>query len=160
MAITYEPISTTTLSSAAASVTFSSISGSYTDLVLIMNKRTDASRDIYVRFNGDTGSNYSRTYVYGNGSSAASGRDTNYGSFLLDYSTTVQSVSIHSFMNYSNSTTFKTVIGRYGPSDLAAIGVVGLWRNTNAITSMEIGCWSAGTLSSGSTFSLYGIKSA
>jgi hypothetical protein len=37
MAITYEPIATTTLGTAAASVTFSSISGAYTDLVLVCN---------------------------------------------------------------------------------------------------------------------------
>ena len=76
---TYTPIATNTLGSAQASVTFSSISGSYTDLVLIINAGTsDASeQDCLIRVNGDTGSNYSATYMYGTGSSAASGRNAN-----------------------------------------------------------------------------------
>ena len=160
MPITYEPIATTTLGSTAASITFSTISGAYTDLVLVMNIRTDADRDIAVRFNGDTGTNYSRTFVYGDGSTALSGRAANQAGFLFSYSTTTQNVSVHSFMNYSNSTTYKTAIGRYGPTNLASAATVGIWRNTNAITSMEIFCWSAGTFSTGSTFTLYGIASA
>ena len=37
MATTYEPIATTTLGSAAASITFSSIAGTYTDLRLVLS---------------------------------------------------------------------------------------------------------------------------
>ena len=72
MAITYEPIATTTLGSAQASVSFSSFSG-YTDLVLVC-VATTASDDQFlsVQFNGDTGSNYSNTYMTGNGSTATS----------------------------------------------------------------------------------------
>jgi len=53
MAITYEPIATTTLSTATATVTFSSISGSYTDLVLVANGRTSAD-GIYVNLRPGT----------------------------------------------------------------------------------------------------------
>jgi hypothetical protein len=62
MAITYEPIATATLGTATASVTFSTISGSYTDLVLVIQRRYGYSNKWYatsIRFNSDTGSNYS-----------------------------------------------------------------------------------------------------
>jgi hypothetical protein len=53
MAITYEPIATTTLGSAAASVTFSSISGSYTDLVLVVTGiGATVTTFPWIRFNG------------------------------------------------------------------------------------------------------------
>ena len=65
---TYTPLSTTTLGSAQATVTFSSISGSYTDLVLVMNTiGTSAGGDVQVQFNSDTASNYSCTILYGTG---------------------------------------------------------------------------------------------
>ena len=66
MAITYEPIATTTLGTAAASVTFSTISGAFTDLVLVMafaNTGVGNGNDILMQFNSDSGSNYSRTFI-------------------------------------------------------------------------------------------------
>jgi len=75
MPITYEPIATTTLSSAQSSVTFSSISGSYTDLVLVFSdvklSSGDSAIDIQVG-NGsvDTSSNYSFT-IFGARSTSA-----------------------------------------------------------------------------------------
>jgi len=73
---TYTPIATQTLSTSAASVTFSSISGAYTDLVLIINAASSAQKDIDIRFNSDTAGNYSNTWMAGNGSSTHSGRTT------------------------------------------------------------------------------------
>ena len=74
--ITYTPIATTDVTSSVADVTFSSISGSYTDLVLIISPISTATSgvDIAFQFNSDTGSNYSLTGLYGNGSSATSYR--------------------------------------------------------------------------------------
>lgn len=156
---TYTPIATTTLGSAAASYTFSSISGSYTDLVLIHAGTADAARDIYMYFNGDTGSNYSRTYVYGDGSTAGSARQTSVASILWNYQNTSQSTGIAHIMNYSNTTTYKTVLSRENPVAVATAAIVGLWRSTAAITSITVGA-SGGTLSSGSTLTLYGIQAA
>jgi len=58
---TYEPIATTTVSgSSTSTVTFSSISGTYTDLVIIGNLGSQTTNAFpYLQFNGDTGSNYS-----------------------------------------------------------------------------------------------------
>jgi len=70
MARTYEKIVSTTLGSAAADVTFNSINSTYTDLVLVSSILgvTSQSYSPRVRFNSDTTSNYSVTYMYGTGS--------------------------------------------------------------------------------------------
>lgn len=162
MPITYEPIATTTLGSAAATITFSSIPGTYTDLILIVNalRDTGSSDDHLVRFNGDTGSNYSRSYIYGDGTTAASGRESNQTSAKLVYlNSTVRGVPQLHIMNYSNTTTYKTVIQRQNLPDTVTAINVALWRSTSAITSITI-TTPANNFASTSTFTLYGIKSA
>jgi len=62
-------------------------------------------------------------------------------------------------MNYSNTTTNKTVIGRHNGAS-GPVASVGLWRNTAAINSIRISNSSAVNFTIGSTFSLYGIKAA
>jgi len=165
MANTYEPIATNTLGSAAASVTFSSISGAYTDLVLIMNAGSSTTNaDVDINVNGDTGANYSRTILYGTGSTAGSTRYTGASNFSLTYygnpSTTFSWIGIVNFMNYSNTTTYKTFLSKADNADTYGVNnEVGLWRNTAAITSIVIANRTY-NFSSGSTFTLYGIKAA
>ena len=161
MAITYEPIATTTLGSAAASVTFSTISGAYTDLVVVYVGVATTSQTFSVQFNGDTGSNYSDTNLGGDGSTASSNRDSSITSAKMgiNYSTG-QSNFILSVMNYSNSTTYKTVLCRSNAAVAEVNARVGLWRNTAAITSILLKMDSSSTFATGSTFTLYGIKSA
>ena len=75
MPTTYEPIATTTLGSAAASITFSSIPATYTDLRVVFNGTvTEVGETLYYRFNSDGASNYSITQVYGASGTAASRR--------------------------------------------------------------------------------------
>jgi len=159
MASTYTPIATTTLGSAAASVTFSGISGSYTDLVLVTNANTAAVSEnyAYLYFNSDTAANYSRTVLTGDGSSAASARFSNLIPITLQ--PTTKSNNILQIMNYSNSTTYKTCIWRDNQTASTVAAGVGLWRSTAAITSVTIQGYSA-NLQMGSTFTLYGIKAA
>jgi hypothetical protein len=161
MTATYEKIATTTLGSAAASVTFSSISGSYTDLVAICNfGGSSAAEDFVFNVNGDTGSNYSGTNLRGNGTSASSSRYSNNGRFVADLvgvSTSLQAIDTIQFMNYSNTTTYKTVLMRANDASKSTEATVGLWRNTAAITSIVF-AMTGGNLLSGSTFTLYGIK--
>ena len=72
---TYTPIASTTIGTAVASYTFSSISGSYTDLVLIASVQlSSAGQSFLYQYNGDTGTNYSLTILKGNGTSATSDR--------------------------------------------------------------------------------------
>jgi hypothetical protein len=162
MASTYEKIATSTLGSSQADVTFSSISGTYTDLVLISNVKltTSGGEHLDYQLNSDTGSNYSSTYLYGDGSAAASGRvsNENYGRFGNGGVNEPQ-VNITNFQNYSNSTTNKSVISRSNLSGSYVLVYQSLWRNTNAITSIKLFPASA-NFASGSTFTLYGIKAA
>jgi len=168
MAITYEPLVTTTLSSATATVTFGSISSAYTDLVLIANWGTSVNGDgTLMRFNSDTGSNYSDTELYGTGSSAGSQRRSNGAYIDITRAiggdgSTIYTNSIISVNNYSNTTTYKTALIRANLATGTYAGVAalaGLWRSTSAITSVTI-LAASGNLLSGSTFTLYGILKA
>ncbi len=162
---TYEPIATNTLSSSASSVTFSSISGSYTDLVVVCSFFKPTGGSPRFRLNGDTSSLYSQTVVYGNGTTASSSRESSEGAYyLMDFlspSTSVPNLSIVNVMNYSNTTTHKTILERAGAADTGTVASVGLYRSTSAITSITINAdGSSGVFSSGSTFTLYGIAAA
>ncbi len=160
MAYTYEPIATNTLVSNTATVTFSSISGSYTDLYLVATAYTPGGDDNFLlNFNGDTGTNYSVTRLYGDGTSTSSSRGTNQTvcqvGGLGNYWTMVKT----NIMNYSNSTTYKTTLTRNDRANSSTGTTVNLWRSTTAITSIVIST-SGNPFGSGSTFTLYGIKAA
>jgi hypothetical protein len=165
---TYESIATQTLGSDQASVTFSSIPGTYTDLVLISNVRINQSNssDIYCQPNGVGTANKSFTFVIGNGSTASSARGTNDANIRIGAGTGTSQASgifgtsISNFMNYSNTTTFKTILSRGSDATNAAQAIVGLFPSTNAITSIVIYGNNSVNILSGSTFSLFGIKAA
>ena len=169
MAATFTPIASVTLGTAAGTVTFSSIPQTYTDLFIVTSfANTSANQGAFMRFNSDTGSNYSRTYLLGDGAGAYSGRASNQSSILIEssmYVGTTLNTSMQSninIMNYSNSTTNKTTLSRAGSQGAAFPGtdmIVGLWRNTAAITNVDIVCTS-NTFLAGSTFNLYGILGA
>jgi hypothetical protein len=161
---TYTPLATTTLGSATASVTFSSISGAYTDLVLVISPASSAQKDVDIRLNGDTGTNYSRTVLTGNGTSAASSRTTSDASAYITYyaatnTTLGNSVFIVNFMNYSNTTTYKTMLARANNASTGVDAAVALWRNTAAITSIAL-TPAGGSFEQYTTASLYGIKNS
>jgi len=169
MTATYNCIATETLSSAQSSVTFSSISGSYTDLVLVgsaksLNTGTDS---IGIAVNGNTGTIYSRTYLEGNGSAVTSGRQTAQIRIVSDYimgtsGTADFGVYIWNFMNYSNTTTKKTVLFRGNNTAVSGgwntSAMVYLVDTTSAITSLTIATMNGPNLAIGTTFTLYGIK--
>jgi hypothetical protein len=173
MPITYEPIATTTLGGAAATVTFSSIPGTYTDLVLVAVARTDRADydDIMgIQFNSDTATNYSTTILNGDGTTATSTRQTSVAYITsrvgaASATAGVWTPVIFSIQNYSNATTNKTALSRFneptsGGADYGVGATVGLWRSTAAITSIVLKPIVGTNLISGSTFTLYGIKSA
>lgn len=159
---TYALIESQTLGSATTTITFSSIPGSYTDLVLVANY-TNAGTANSTKFwvNGDTAANYSVTGVGGNGSAGRSWRATG-ASFIKPDDTNGASstiaTGIFNFQDYSNSTTFKTIIGRTNNTQYGLDAFAGLWRNTNAITSISLGIINGANWAVGSTFRLYGIE--
>lgn len=161
MATALVGLATTTLASASATVTFSSISGAYRDLRIILHcsHSADNEVDLNYRFNGDSGSNYTRVAMTGNGSSAgsfATGPDTELQ--LLQGSTTL-SVATTDIMDYSATDKHKTVLARGNLTSGRVSAFAGRWASTAAITSISITPRSGGTFTTGSTFSLYGIVS-
>ena len=162
---TYTPISSITLSANTATITFSGIPQTYTDLILVAQAKSTTSGSSFnnyrIQFNGDTTSLYSDTFLSGNGTSATSTRDSGqtviYAGILPQTSASAE-VSIFHFMNYSNTTTNKTVLcrGNMGGTSGGVNATVGLWRSTAAITRIDL-FMSSADITSGSTFTLYGI---
>jgi len=156
---TYTPIATTTLGSAQSSVTFSSL-GSYTDIVIVVAGYQSIDDNVLMRFNSDTGSNYSSTTIYGSGSAASSFRSTSAtGMQLGGLFTSDGGNATYHVMNYANSTTYKTVLARANAAASGTQARVGLWRSTAAITSITM-LTGSGNFQTGSTFTLYGIQAA
>lgn len=157
---TYTKIAATTLGSAATSYTFTSISSSYTDLVLIINGDTSADNAIGMQFNSDTGNNYSRIRVYGDGSSGLSTVSTGETEirFSAGDSNAQKCTWVHHIMNYKNTNVYKTVLTK-SAQNIAAYNM-GLWRSQSAISSIKVVTVSGANFNTGTTFSLYGIAAA
>lgn len=161
---TYVALDRKTVTSAVTSIQFDLVPQGYTDLVVICSVKATTGSDEVLRaqVNGDTGTTYSYTYMQGVSAGAQSARASNTTLILAqggnqaiaEATSTFSPYTVH-FMNYSNSTTFKTILAR-GAGTVQAGASVSLWRSTAAINSIRfyIG---AGNFDVGSTFSLYGI---
>jgi hypothetical protein len=157
---TYVAIDTKTLST-TASITFTSIPQTYTDLVLVLGSLTFSSGgNPQIQFNGDTSTNYSNTDMYGNGTSALSTRNSNNNYINIGFSSTNGSATepstiIMQVANYTSATTNKTILGRGNRAGGEAQANVGLWRGTPAaINSITVKVASGGMTG---TATLYGI---
>lgn len=164
MASTYEKIATTTVSGTSTStVTFSSLSSAYTDLIIIVRGGCD-NGSLRMQFNSDTATNYSVTILAGNGTSALSTRQSNQNAILIAgiyAAATAVSNSITQVQNYSNTTTFKTALSRNNEASGETNASVGLWRSTSAISTISITAINGtGTWFNGSTINIYGILKA
>jgi hypothetical protein len=169
MALTYEPIATTTVGTAVNGITFSSIPSSYTDLVIVINaKLTGTSEDQYIRFNNDTGANYQNLVGRGDPASPPS----------VAYQTNETYVRVGDAFNsywgmmkieingYSGSGSKRTLIQsakHSGSNDISRITTsIGNWTNTSAINRIDFSqsAGTAGRYAVGSTITLYGILKA
>jgi len=165
MALTYEKIANTTLGSAQASYTFTSIPNTYTDLVLIVNGKTTGAGGytaLAITLNSDSGANYSRTGMYGANAEASALKQSNISSSFITIGQAANNFgnAIVNFHNYSSTTTYKTFLSSENYSSLVFYSTVSSWRNTNAITSITLSGTGGYDIASGSIFSLYGIKAA
>lgn len=161
---TYEPIASVTTASSAATVTFDNIPGTYTDIVIVSHSGLAANNGVTLRINDDSGSNYSATRLTGNGSTAASARRSSTATVYavgdgVSNASTVENVSILTFLSYSNTNVNKTWLQQESAPASGVGRGVGLWRSTSAITKLVFTAAST-TFVNGSTFSLYGIKAA
>jgi hypothetical protein len=162
---TYTPISTTTLGSNQASVTLSSFSG-YTDLRVVLNIKTTAG-GFAIQPNSNSGSIYSTTNLRGNGSAASATRlssaDLGGTGFYLQngsISTANFNTVILDFLNYANTSTYKTMLARFNNTVNIVGTTVGAMQSTSAITSLVLSCDGGGNIASGTTITVYGILAA
>ena len=161
---TYEPLATTTLTSTASTITFSSISGSYTDLIIVSKwmPTSGGNYNVLMRYNSDSGSNYSTTDVWGDSGGAQAARVLSAtGIGLISGNSLVprEPFCIIQIMNYSNSTTYKTGLIRDGWADLWTRANVNLWKSTSAITTISFHTTNT-NFEVGTNVTIYGIKAA
>jgi hypothetical protein len=158
---TYTPLATVTLGSSASSVTFSSIPATYRDLILITNGASNIADDFaYLRFNADTGSNYSWVQMGAVDASPFSSSTTTTSwrtsTFRPSGSRSMTKIQI---MDYSATDKHKTGLIRDDSqydSTLAVRAYASRWASTSAITSIQY-LTTAGNLNAGFTLSLYGV---
>jgi hypothetical protein len=160
MANTYEIIDKTILGSTAASVTFTAIPSTYTDLLVKVSSRNTSSSEIFdFGFNGVT-TNQSSVYLNGSGSAATSATYTLFGRSVQTGATasTFSNNEIY-IPNYAGST-FKSVsidaVNENNATGAFSSLVAGLWSSTAAITSITF----TASFDTGSSFYLYGIKNS
>jgi len=170
----FESIATVTVGSGgAANIQFTSIPSTFAHLQVRLLARSSYSQSEDspgVRFNSDTGSNYSFHYLLGNGSSTVAGGDPNRTSInLIQHvagNTALSNVfgsAVVDILDYSDTskkTTLRSIGGRdNNGSGGSAIGS-GLWNNTSAVTSILI--YPAGVSGNNwlehSTAALFGVK--
>ena len=168
----YESISSQTLASDTATITFSSIPGTYVALqlrILSRSTRAAANANLNIQINSDTGTVYTLHELSGDGATAtatgsAAGGVTN-ASIARSTGTTanasVFAVSIVDIHNYASSTQNKTIRSFFG-YDNNGSGIVGLrsvlYVGTTAVSAFTLSSASSSNFLTGSTFALYGIK--
>lgn len=161
---TYVAIETQTITSTIASLTLGSgetIPQTYSDLVLVISGKSSGIYNWGIRFNGDTGSQYSRTLIFGNGSTPGSDRQSNSTSANPGFLTANGSPTIIQIMDYTNTTTNKSWLARAGDASDSVSQSVGMWRPaslaTGNITSITLFSDGGSYIESGTTVTLYGI---
>lgn len=171
MPATYVNIASQTLGSSAASVTFSSIPNTYTDLVVRFAARFDnAGITTRISFNGVTGTSYGWRYMNGTGSATNSTSDQNTTGILTvgggnQSSQTTNTFSSGEYYIPSYGSSIQHPVSAMAANEnnatLAWIGATaGLFTSASAISSITIIPGSGGNFVAGSTFYLYGIKNS
>ena len=159
---TYTALATITLTGTDTEVVFGSIPSGYRDLVLVINGSVNfaGADSTIMRFNGDTGSNYSNVRMVGTGSAATSYADTAAYAYIGVEVDTSRFTIVTQIMDYSATDKHKTLLSRGNQAAGWVTGFASRWANTSAITSVSVLANASGSVfQAGSTFSLYGIAS-
>ena len=164
----YESIATVTGNGSATSLTFSSISQTYTHLQLRFISRVASANYALVSFNGDTSaSSYTWHQLAGDGSAASAGGASS-GTFpgcVVNYASGgtsgIYSAAIVDVLDYTNTSKNKTVrsltgVDKNGSGNIALNSNV--WLSTAAINSLSITFNGGFAIASGSHFALYGMR--
>jgi hypothetical protein len=170
MPATYESIATTTTTGNVILIEFENIPQTYTDLIAIAEiKNTVATAyNMIIRVGNntlDSGTNYTSLYLtsgQSNNPSAGLLRNQNrMAEYAVGPRNNNDHMAIINFMDYSNTSTWKTVLQRSSMASLALEYMTHTWRSTSAINRIGFSIdFSAINVASGSTVTLYGIKAA
>jgi hypothetical protein len=170
------PLQVITVGSTTSTVTFSNIPSTYKHLQIRalakcdVNDGNNSYSNIYLRFNSDTGSNYSYHHLQGDGSSVATTGQVNQTSVFVGTAANSDSAQANVFganiidiLEYANTNIYKTVRCLNGKENNATNYnriqfKSGNWRNTNAITSLTF--TTDGNFTQYSQFALYAVKGA
>ena len=165
MPATYEPIATQTVTgSAVNTVSFTSISTAYTDLIISVIAQDSVNAYMLLRFNNDAGNNYGRMYLLYDGSTISTGQNANISSIYANGSMSNSGwcANYYDINNYSSTAvTGKPVLHRDGQGNTESILTVGRWNSSAAINRIDfINPTGANGITVGSTFTIYGILKA
>lgn len=152
-------LANTTLGSNTVSITFSTINGSYRDLLIVIQGSTTNPQNVRIRFNSDaTGSNYTWNSMAGLGSGSGSNNSTNsnYLNFQSYFDTSQGNLIAH-IMDYSATDKHKTYLSRQSTAAIGIEAFAGRWFNTAAVTSVML--IADTNFSTGTSFALYGVSS-
>jgi hypothetical protein len=156
------------VSSPQPTVAFSTIPGTYRNLKLIATGRTAGTADLYLQFNGDTGTNYDSILLYTAGVVASAGNQfgvakASWGQLALSTAPANQAGSSEIIIyDYARTAWLKNITSHAVRMDTGASGFnilfSGTWHNTAAITDILAGTTDASNLEAGTVISLYGIN--
>jgi len=166
----YESITTTTLGTATATITFSSIPATYQHLQIRVLARSDRSAGVDIismNMNSDTGNNYSDHLVYGDGANVQTDRNSTYATINIqrlasdNLSANIFSDFVIDILDYADTNKYKTIryLGGYDANGSGRVNLgSGLWQNTSAVTTITLTSAYSSNYKQYSSFALYGIK--
>lgn len=171
MALQLIEIADITVASPVTEVIFSSIPSGYTDLYLVFSSRDSVNSGATpgqgaIRFNLDSGNNYSRRYLRGNGSTADSSSSTSVSAIITRafqpngatanvFGSFAMYVPNYTGSNYKSASIDS--VTENNATEAHAELTAGLWNSTAAITSVTILSASSASFLANSTFTLYGV---
>jgi hypothetical protein len=162
MALTYEPISTTTLGTATATISFSSIPQTYTDLRVVFSGKADNISSLYVRLNNDTSTaNYLGYNMYSQSTTPTASFDANLGYIVSGAMALSINSSVIDIFKYTTTTYYRPLLIRSSNAYayLNERRASAFWLSTSAVTTVTLGT-TVGSLAVGTMATLYGIKAA
>lgn len=149
-------IATITLQEDSNEVVFYGIPATYRDLILVIDAKANGNYGFLGRLNGDTGNNYYRVRLGGNGSSTYGSAEASNHFRLTSSTPTTDGMRIATIFDYSASDKHKPMLVR---DDVAANNVAVManrWASLNPVTSVSATVDLSGNFLAGATFSLYG----
>lgn len=160
---TYDLLSTTTLGSDTATVTFSNLStlaAGYGDICVVVHGEglLNANRSLFVRINQDNTANYSFMELYGQSSVGASNANFTSDPYV-GYVPSGRFVMKYDLLDFATTSKYKTYLVRNSCSENWVSMVAGKWSSYNAVTRLDFTVQGGSSFYAGAVFSLYGIAS-